>query len=237
MFLFVCWVWQGPAFASGSTLRTEQANALLKELPQMGALESRSDIHFFLADHDLEGFNELRSKGLARFVDETCNRIVATRRGAAGLGVLQHYHGPVTICHYVSEARASGDLTKITSFDLILMLLNSNWEEKSVMGKPKGRYPPYKPDGQKLFVYSKTSNLISKNYLLCLYNAPDLFSKGITEIHHLEVDAYYKALLQCQPGQVIHPGRKASHYREMLDGQRLRQVSGLRDIDDEGPCP
>ena len=196
------------------------AQQLLSELLQRGALESRrSRRTFFLQnDSDEASFDELRAAGLATCVDEATGSIAACSGALKDLGVMLLYHGPEQICKYVSSARSQDPTgSQGTVFDLLLSLLGTGWSERGLQVK-SARLPPFQPGGEKILYYHVASKSISRNYLECLSKADTLFSKGVSGIHHFQIETYYKTLLDVDPNKasLVRPGQQARAYRQLM---------------------
>ncbi|CAE7302321.1 chk1 [Symbiodinium sp. KB8] len=113
---------------------------LLSELLEAGATEGAKQNFFFIQDDDHErSFTELRSSGLATWIDEPAGRIAATRKAASGAGLAQLYHGPTEVCESVSSSQVGQDMEgsegTSTVFGLLIKLLQDGWRERGFATK------------------------------------------------------------------------------------------------------
>ena len=175
-----------------------------------------AQVFFLQDDEQRDAFRQLEMKGLACFTDEASGSIACASRATEGLCVAQLYHGPASICEYVSKARRRGQLDESSLFDLLLILLQDGWRE---VGRPsKKRVDPYVVHGPKIVYYDTGSATISRWYLRCLIQADEIMAKGVRSIHHGQPQLYYRSLLECDASQAgrVAPNLKTEAYRCLL---------------------
>ena len=93
------------------------------------------------------------------------------------------------------------------------------------------RPPPLTEGGEQVYVASQS---VSREYLLALLYAEDLFATGLQEIHHLQCKQYYKALLNLPHNRLseVVPDRRPDFYRSLFNAKgasRMESDSGSSD--------
>ena len=124
------------------------------------------------------------------------------------------------------------DFDNYTTAELILLLGDLGWADQQ-QNKSR-RVPPYVRSGPKIW-YQSAGCKISKLYLRALIAAPDLFNldSGITEIHHFQPQAYYKALLrEC----AVLPNLPLHYYKIAMEKKSGKQnAPPTRSVDGDEP--
>ena len=210
-------------------LRSQQASEVLVEIVQNGALPGSS--RKYLRDGGDDGIAELLSLGFVRFDQEHGDSIKATHDALRAMHLTQVFDSPVPIYEY-HPAQHLAD-TDMSSFELLLKLLASGWQERRVSTKSK-RVPYHRGDEKIVLLHDRSP--LSGLYLRALLRSEELFAKNICEIHHFQSEAYYRALLDCDASQAgqIKPGLGLQEYKSVIRGHGEDMGALQRDSDSEG---
>ena len=114
-----------------------------------------------------------------------------------------------------------------------LRLENAGWLQETLSEAAR---EPFEPGGTKVWYADQRGNFFLK-YTQCLLLSEELFSCGVTAIHHGQKDAYYNSLLTLpdERKSEVLPFQNAKHYKGLLDARGTNtSAAPLAIADDDG---
>ncbi len=165
-------------------------------IPQIGS----SDCVQFLLSH---GFME----------DIGCSHIRITVKGRnTCLSLTETVSGPHSLLDFAREPLPDAD--EMTKFELMLALSKNGWTDSA--DKKSKSIEPYKPGSAKVWYHGSGS--FPQVYLRVLLAADDFFQKGVSCIHHFQINAYYDALLRASTEQLllVLPNQVLADYKRIF---------------------
>lgn len=112
--------------------RTQEASDLLSEIIKHGAVEGNLGKHYLAVNNQDEHFLQLRNLGFIKYLEDTGDSIVATKKALHAVQPTLVYFSPAHIHEYMSDTVPAEP--NMTVIDLLLALLVAGWSEK---GFPK----------------------------------------------------------------------------------------------------
>jgi hypothetical protein len=105
-----------------------------------------------------------------------------------------------TVSDPVSTFRTARDLpfAELSILEMMFLLHSLGWYEIILDGQRQSEAPPYKIGDEKVWYRTDkkgTYGTIKKLYLEALYRSEALFSGGLCQLYHFQLEGYYAALL------------------------------------------
>ena len=162
-------------------------------------------------------------------IDGEMDMFCVTDKGAGALTLTQSFHSPVVLMKFRLHKSLRPNYNEFVFFEAMLELSHQGWAHQVPKGV-KGLVP-YKPRGLKVW-YLGTQ--LSVHYLRGLLHAGQLFEKGLTEIYHCQLSAYYKTLLvflKESPHrlQQVKPNQPLAFYKVLRAQNKKGHVPGRTD--------
>lgn len=195
--------------------RTQEASDLLSEIIKHGAVEGNLGKHYLAVNNQDEHFLQLRNLGFIKYLEDTGDSIVATKKALHAVQPTLVYFSPAHTHEYMSDTVPAEP--NMTVIDLLLALLVAGWSEKGF--PPKKSVEPYRIGAEK-HVFYHTGSALCKFYLRALLNSETIFAKGIVAIYYWQSEAYYRTLLECDAAHVhlVRPSLTLKEYKGIRQG-------------------
>lgn len=185
----------------------------------------------------------------ARFVEPVSDRdhsFQVHARGLSGLVLMQTaiFGGSVAEYQRVTSETALVDmkdsdaltfLASLTRWELQMILMEQGWQDvystkrkmNPIVAAP-GTNMPDKP--QRVYYYDHS---LGRDYLTCLIMLERMFSNGLLELHHFQLQNYYSALmdtLQSNPAVLsrIVPNQPTAFYKELKTRNQTKHRHGTK---------
>ena len=125
----------------------------------------------------------------------------------------------------------------MSTLELIATLRGLGWD--SVSKAPGSRIAPctQKRCRKAWFCTVASSKVVSKWYLICCAEVGSLFESGLEELHHMQPDAYYKAIQFFKSDsdklKKVVPYKPATFYFELMGQKQHRNGEPSKEVDED----